>query len=365
MRFLAALLLASAVPLHAATWPCESFGTYRECRIAASGNIRLVNERSERQCFEGISWGTRSAGVVWVDRGCRATFTTTDPDPTLTSPRFKPTTVVCESQDGGRQVCPVESAANGVSLGRQLSTAACTPNRSWGYDIERSMVWVDHGCRAAFVVGVRNAEPPAQQPLDATVVCTSENGRRTVCNADTSAGVQLARQLGDAPCGFNREWGFDAKSIWVTKGCSAEFAVSRPRALVHTVVCEAKSDAVQHCSAETRYGVDLLRPLAGDCTFEKSWGFDASGVWVSNRCSAQFILGGYRLPPDVVPADAARITCESQDAERARCAADTTRGVGLIRQLSNADCVLNRTWGYDASAIWVSSGCRAEFAVAR
>ena len=41
------------------------------------------------------------------------------------------------------------------------------------------------------------------------------------------------------------------------------------------------------------------------------------------------------------------------------------RGAGLIKQLSETDCVLNRNWGYDAEGIWVTGGCGAEFAVAQ
>jgi len=59
------------------------------------------------------------------------------------------------------------------------------------------------------------------------------------------------------------------------------------------------------------------------------------------------------------------MSCESLDGGRKVCPVDTSRGVGLIRQVSGADCVLNQTWGYDRNGIWVTNGCRAEFAVAR
>ena len=64
-----------------------------------------------------------------------------------------------------------------------------------------------------------------------------------------------------------------------------------------------------------------------------------------------------------MPSNASKITCESLDGGRKPCPIETSRGVGLLRQLSDADCVLNRTWGYDRNGIWVTNGCRAEFAV--
>jgi len=37
--------------------------------------------------------------------------------------------------------------------------------------------------------------------------------------------------------------------------------------------------------------------------------------------------------------------------------------VQLTHQLSRTNCVLNRNWGADQNGVWVSNGCRAEFAM--
>jgi hypothetical protein len=55
--------------------------------------------------------------------------------------------------------------------------------------------------------------------------------------------------------------------------------------------------------------------------------------------------------------------CESQNNQRNYCAADTRGGVTLARQLSQAQCIQGRSWGFDARGIWVQAGCRAEFQV--
>ena len=57
------------------------------------------------------------------------------------------------------------------------------------------------------------------------------------------------------------------------------------------------------------------------------------------------------------------VTCESRNNRRNYCAADTRGGVTLGRQLSQAQCVQGRTWGFDARGIWVEGGCRAQFQV--
>ena len=64
------------------------------------------------------------------------------------------------------------------------------------------------------------------------------------------------------------------------------------------------------------------------------------------------------------PAHAAEtIVCGSNPGERQVCAADTQREITLTRSLGVAACELGRNWGYDASGIWVSGGCGAEFSV--
>ena len=60
----------------------------------------------------------------------------------------------------------------------------------------------------------------------------------------------------------------------------------------------------------------------------------------------------------------ATVTCVSKGADRVQCAADTSRGVVLLRSSGDAPCLLGRTWGYDQGSVWVSDGCAAEFATA-
>lgn len=57
------------------------------------------------------------------------------------------------------------------------------------------------------------------------------------------------------------------------------------------------------------------------------------------------------------------IRCESQDGRYQSCAANTSGGVSLSRQLSQQGCWQNDTWGYDRNRVWVTRGCRAEFRV--
>lgn len=57
------------------------------------------------------------------------------------------------------------------------------------------------------------------------------------------------------------------------------------------------------------------------------------------------------------------LRCESHDKRSRHCPADTRGGVQLVRQRSNAACIKGRTWGHDRRGVWVSHGCRADFAL--
>lgn len=362
-----AVLLACALSAMAQSVTCESIdGTYRECRGGSAGKAVLSMELSENRCIEGTTYGTRMEGVVWVDRGCRGRFTMRGGS--LTGNRR----IVCESQRGTLEWCPAElnyldNPKTMLTVVRQLGEKACVEGESWGYEMDRDQIWVDKGCRAEFMVGRLNPSK-AVEALDATVTCASTaRHSRTQCAADTAAGVRIIRALDNTTCGFGKQWGYDEKNIWVAGNCRAEFAIRGiPKPTVQSVSCESRNNVRVSCPAETHYGVALVRQTGEkDCELGKSWGFDDKGVWVAEGCRAQFALGGYRLPPAVkLPPTAMTIVCESADGQRKICEVDASHGVGLLRQISESDCVLNRTWGYGRAGIWVSEGCRAEFAVA-
>jgi uncharacterized membrane protein YgcG len=68
--------------------------------------------------------------------------------------------------------------------------------------------------------------------------------------------------------------------------------------------------------------------------------------------------------PRAMPGAGGRLlACESDGTYR-RCPADTSSGVALVRELSSGRCTARSTWGFDAQAVWVDRGCRAEFRVA-
>ncbi|HEY3989052.1 MAG TPA: DUF3011 domain-containing protein [Acidobacteriaceae bacterium] len=135
-------------------------------------------------------------------------------------PAMAQRSIACSSDDGKRHYCAVDTRG-GVSMTRQKSDAACEEGYSWDYD--RRGIWVDHGCRADFVVNSDYGAPPAGSSERLTIACTSDNGKRHYCPADTSHGVRIFDQRGKAHCTEGYSWGFDRHGIWVDHGCRADF----------------------------------------------------------------------------------------------------------------------------------------------
>lgn len=144
-----------------------------------------------------------------------------------------------------------------------------------------------------------------------TIHCASADGTKKYCEADTTHGVNLVKQVGANECKQGESWGYDAKGIWVDRGCAAEFA------------------AGAGTGAEGSSG--------------------AAGSAAESKTAA--------LPPGTKT-----LTCSS-DGAKIYCDASTGRGVRLVKQVSTAECKKDDSWGYDGLGIWVDKGCGAEFAL--
>lgn len=131
--------------------------------------------------------------------------------------------------------------------------------------------------------------------------------------------------------------------------------------------CESQDNRLRRCSADTRYGVRLNRQLSDSpCVQGRSWGYDNSGIWVSNGCRAEFVTGGgYGGPsyPGGGYGQGRTVRCESQDNRLRRCNVTVYQGVQLQRKLSDSSCTQGSDWGWDRQGIWVNNGCRADFLV--
>ena len=125
------------------------------------------------------------------------------------------------------------------------------------------------------------------------------------------------------------------------------------------VRCESSDRRTNYCNVDTRGGVRLVHQLSDrDCVRGRNWGVNERGIWVTDGCRAEFEVGGSGYGNGY----ASRFRCESTDNRTRYCNVDTRYGVEIVRQLSRNACVEGRTWGVSREGVWVSRGCRAEFA---
>jgi hypothetical protein len=255
-----------------------------------------------------------------------------------------------------------------------LSGAPCVEGQTWRAADGR--IRVTQGCRGDFAASddYGNAHDYAGQ----VVRCESNDGRWRQCAMDTQGDIQLVRRLSDSNCIEGRTWGRDPAGVWVNQGCRAEFrSVGYDAGVGQSIRCESKDGRYRQCGGDIRGGVRLLRQLSdARCIEGRTWGVNRAGVWVDEGCRAEFETGyrgsngwglgqygdndrygqGYR--------DTGRpLRCESSDGRTRRCNVVIQQGVRLQRQLSDTRCLQGSNWGWDPSGIWVSGGCRAEFAI--
>lgn len=143
--------------------------------------------------------------------------------------------------------------------------------------------------------------PAPAAAQNGVIRCESQNNRERVCTTGWRS-AQLVRQLSGSACQEGRTWGSRNGSIWVNNGCRAEFVEGRG-----------------------------------------GWG-GGNGGWGGNNGDT--------------------IRCESQNNRERSCPVGW-RNARLVRQLSGSPCQEGRTWGVRNGAVWVSNGCRAEFAETR
>jgi hypothetical protein len=69
-----------------------------------------------------------------------------------------------------------------------------------------------------------------------------------------------------------------------------------------TVACSSNIGERRHCPADTSKGVALVRSAGeGPCLLGKTWGYDDRGIWVSDGCSGEFVVGREAPPGAKAP----------------------------------------------------------------
>ena len=238
-------------------------------------------------------------------------------------------------------------------------------------------------CRATLAVAVLVMVPAVADAQNFTVkshriTCGTTTGPRVKCLTGMNLeSVRLVRDLGQQQrCRQRTNWGYDESTIWVDRGCEAEFEVvlsasapprptPAPGANTRRITCGSTSGAQVECKTNGDAAkVVLIRDLGGrsPCRQSFNWGFTDSLIWANRGCRGEFEVTYTAASP---PGNTRRITCGTTVGSRVQCTAfGQVSDVVLIRELSGRGlCRQNSTWGFTGSDIWASRGCKAEFEV--
>lgn len=223
--------------------------------------------------------------------------------------------IECASRGRDRAECALPRGVQRVELVRQLSSSACVEGRSWGTraNFGGPVLWVDEGCRGRFaLVGAGGGWGGGGNPgwgggqggYAAQLTCDSYGSRPRRCEARTDNRVALMQVRGGR-CAEGRDWGYDARSIWVDNGCQATFAYGYAGggggnwgggypgggSFAAETDCQSWNGTYQRCNVNTGNRVGIVRVYAGQCRERRDWGYDDRSIWVDNGCRARF---GYR-----------------------------------------------------------------------
>ncbi len=127
-----------------------------------------------------------------------------------------------------------------------------------------------------------------------------------------------------------------------------------------TLICSSTDHRRRECRTPFNGRPTLVENISGTrCVEGVNFGGGNGMMWVDQGCRGRFTEGrggGWGGNTGQT------IRCESQDNRERTCPTSFRGRAVLVRQLSGSACIENRTWGQRGNTIWVSNGCRGEFA---
>jgi len=195
--------------------------------------------------------------------------------------------ILCESNDNRRRQCNTGFRGR-AALSQNISDTRCIEGQNWGSG--NGFVWVDRGCRARFVEGSLGGGNGAK------VRCESTDKRYRECNTGFRGNARLTRKLSDARCTEGETWGQRNGTVWVDRGCRAEFIEGNggwnPGGgnSNYSVTCSSQGNRRATCAWNSRYGRPyLIQQISSDsCREGTSWGYLGNQIWVDRGCRARF-----------------------------------------------------------------------------
>lgn len=128
------------------------------------------------------------------------------------------------------------------------------------------------------------------------------------------------------------------------------------------VVCTSIDNRYRDCAAPFSGRAVVTQQISASACIEgQSWGQKPGLIWVNHGCRARFgIVAGANTGNIENPRI---IVCQSNKNRYRQCDTGIRGRVQLVKRLNkSAACISGRSWGQREGMVWVSRGCRAQFA---
>ena len=212
----------------------------------------------------------------------------------------------------------------GLATGLVLAAAAGNASAAYGYNNGYNNAYSSNG-------------------YGRTVRCESNDNRTIYCGVDTSGGVSLVQQISRSSCIRGRTWGADGRGIWVAQGCRATFAINDRN--------------------DNRYGNSNGYDNGYNSGYDNNYNNNNYNNNYNNGYNNGYSNNGYNNGYAGTSAYRGQtIRCDSSNGRTRYCGIDTRNGVSIVRQRSHQPCIQGSTWGASGNRVWVTNGCRADFA---
>jgi hypothetical protein len=212
--------------------------------------------------------------------------------------------LTCESHNYQQEFCPTGVQISRAWMVAQRSRSPCIEGQTWGF--QGNGIWVSQGCEADFAFQGAGGPPVvvAQgRPGANRITCESRNYQQQYCpTGQQISNAWVIEQRSGAPCIQGQTWGYQNNDIWVTQGCAADFGVQGyggpPVAVAPlpmmpaagSIICESRDYQQQFCATGRPVSRAWLvnQRSRSACIQGRSWGYDESGIWVTQGCEGQF-----------------------------------------------------------------------------
>ena len=134
------------------------------------------------------------------------------------------------------------------------------------------------------------------------------------------------------------------------------------------VICSSENSQYRECPAPFRGTAVITQQISASACIEgQSWGNKPGAVWVNKGCRARFgiVANTGNNNGNNYPTDNHIVVCQSNRNRYRQCNTNFRGRAVLVKRLNNsAACIAGRSWGQREGMVWVSRGCRAQFAAA-